>query len=355
MPRVSVVIPSYNHAAFIAQAVRSVLAQTESDLELIVVDDGSSDDSLVVLASLVEPRLTVIEQTNQGAHAAINRGLSKASGKYLAILNSDDVYHPQRLEKLVNILETNPEIGLIGSYIEVIDRAGNHLGVKEGYRTQAPWPLAATERSFRAEVDLRAALLTENYWATTSNFVLRRTWYERLGSFRPLRYTHDWDFALRMAQTAPLVLHPEPLLSYRVHDSNTIRENEAAMIFEICWCLAVHLPQHVATPWFYKQPLAKRIDQLLHSIYTFGVERVLSVMLLQKLDENLEIALHLLEPDDPCRASYLEFITHHLATSTPPAAPQTTEKTGQGPNRSTQSVVALTKLVTKLKTHLREL
>lgn len=317
MPKVSVVMPSYNHASFIAEAVQSVLVQSLSDLELIVVDDGSTDDSLRILADITDSRLRVIAQSNQGAHAAFNRGLAETTGQYIALLNSDDVYHPQRLEKLVATLEADPSLGLAGSHIEVIDAQGKTLGVKHSYRDLEPWRLEAPERSFRAGADLRAALLTENYFATTSNYVFARRWYEQIGGFRPLRYTHDWDFALRLAHTARLTIVPEPLLRYRVHRHNTIRENRAAMIFEICWILAVHLPQHIADAWFGESPLSQRVDQLLHSIYTYNCDRVLNVMLLQRLAENEPAALQLLEASDPSRAEYLAFIVRQLAFETP--------------------------------------
>jgi len=102
---VSVIIPSYNHAMYISQAVNSVLQQTWSevlfrDLELIVIDDGSQDNSLEILerlAILAGSQMRVIGQENQGAHAAINRGLEMAKGSILAILNSDDHFHLRRL------------------------------------------------------------------------------------------------------------------------------------------------------------------------------------------------------------------------------------------------------------------
>jgi glycosyltransferase involved in cell wall biosynthesis len=314
MPKISVVIPSYNHAAFITEAVNSVLNQSEPDLELIVVDDGSTDRSLSVLSGFSDSRLRVFSQTNQGAHAAINRGLREASGNYLAILNSDDAYHPNRLEKMVRLLKANPLVGLAGSYIEIMDVQGKGSGVKHGYEDCPPWILDHAERSFRAGGDLRAALLTENYLATTSNYVFPRPWYERVGGFRPLRYTHDWDFALRMARVAQLALLPEPLVRYRVHPANTIRENQAAMIFEICWILAVHLPNHVSDPSFLNEiPLEDRIGRLLHSIYTYRVDRVLNVMLIQRLHEDDEQALSLLKTDNPVRRKYLEFISDKLA------------------------------------------
>jgi len=312
MPKVSVVIPSYNHAAYVGDAVASVLNQSESDLELIVVDDGSSDHTLDILHAVTDPRLRVVPQANQGAHAAINRGLREAVGRYLAILDSDDTYHPNRLEKALEILETEPDAGLIGSHIEIVDGENRTLGIKHGYRDCSPWLLRFPQRSFRAGQDLRAALLTENYWSTTSNFVFRRTTYGRAGEFRPLHYAHDWDFALRMARLTRLVILPEPLVRYRVHETNTIRTNPPAMIFEICWCLAVHLPQHIRDPWFAEVPFETRADQLLHSMYAFGMERVLAFLLLQGLADNPGTAFRLLEAGNPIRALCMEWITEEL-------------------------------------------
>ncbi|MCK4977085.1 MAG: glycosyltransferase [Anaerolineales bacterium] len=314
MTEISVVIPSYNHAAYIGEAVESVLGQTVHDLELIIIDDGSTDHSLEVLSKYSDPRMRVISQTNRGAHAAINRGLGEASGDYLAILNSDDTYHPQRLENAISALRANPEAGFAGSYIQIIDNEGKPLGVKHGYQDCPPWLLESPELSFRAGTDLGAALLTENYWSTTSNFIFSRDTYQTVGEFRPLRYTHDWDYALRVSNITSPILLTEPLVQYRIHASNTIRENQVAMIFEICWCLAVHLPQYVTDKRFYDQfSTQDRIDQLLHSIYTFGMDRVLSVMLLQQLQNNQEFALELLNPDNPTRAQYLDFINKHLS------------------------------------------
>jgi glycosyltransferase involved in cell wall biosynthesis len=312
MPQVSVIMPSYNHAAFVSAAIKSVLAQSISDWELIIIDDGSTDESLSILSRFSDPRIQLIAQSNQGAPAAFNRGLAQASGKYLALLNSDDCYHPQRLEKLIQVLEADPGIGLAASHIEVIDATGKTLGIKHGYHDLEPWVLAKPGKSFRAGEDLHAALLTENYLATTSNYVFARGWYEQIGGFRNLRYVHDWDFALRIARVARLSLFPEPLVRYRVHSQNTIRENRTAMIFELCWILAVHLPQHIATAWFAEHQISERVDQLLHSIYTYDCDRVLIMMLSQRISEDLPKALQLLEDNDPSRVNYLEFIRQQI-------------------------------------------
>jgi glycosyltransferase involved in cell wall biosynthesis len=312
VPEISVIIPSYNHAGFIGAAIDSVLSQTYSDLELIVVDDGSTDHTRQVLGQFADNRLRVLFQENQGAHAAINRGLRESTGKYLAILNSDDIYHPQRFEKILPVFYGDSRVGLVSSYLEIIDRKGTPLGIKHGYADLSPWDLPNPSNSFRAETDLRAALLTENFLATTSNYVFSRHLYQQVGEFLPLRYTHDWDFALRALQYGELRLLPEALISYRVHDSNTIRENQSAMVFEICWILAVHLPLAASSPWFQQAGWEVRTRQLLNSIYTYGCEGILSVMLLQELHTNPSLAMQLLDSENPIRHEYLDIIHNKL-------------------------------------------
>jgi glycosyltransferase involved in cell wall biosynthesis len=320
-PVFSVIIPSYNHADYIASAIQSVLDQTWKDFELIVVDDGSQDNSLDIIAGFTDPRIRLIAQENRGAHAAINHGLHEARGSYLAILNSDDQYLPQRLEKAFQVFQAHPQTGLVSSYIEIIDSHGLPDGIKHGYRDISPWLLEAPERSFRAGSDFKTALLTENYLGTTSNYIFPRSCLQSVGEFLPLRYTHDWDFALRVSHLFPIVLLEEPLVRYRVHPRNTIRENQASMIFEICWILAVHVPQFVSSPAFKDEPPAKRIDQLLNSIYTYNCERVLSVLLLQKLDENQQEALALLDQENPERQKYLDFIQSQITRTVVQASP----------------------------------
>jgi hypothetical protein len=155
-------------------------------------------------------------------------------------------------------------------------------------------------------------LLTENYLSTTSNYVFRKSLFDEVGPFRPLRYAHDWDFALRLAQVAKIGLIPEMLLQYRVHERNTIRENIAAMIFEICWCLSIHLSDAATSPLLSGINPSLRVDQLLNSIYTYDCDRVLSVMLLENIADDLAEALDLLDPKNPIRAKYIRYIVEQL-------------------------------------------
>jgi hypothetical protein len=322
MPCVSVIIPSYNHAAYIGDAIQSVLDQSERDLELIIVDDGSRDDSLSVIRSFSDARMRVKSQTNMGAHAAINAGIEMSQGEFLSVLNSDDRYHPQRLEKLIAALRSKPQAGLAASFIDVIDMEGRVAGVKHGYKNMPPWEIDDSSRSFRAGDNLKHALMTENYLSTTSNYVFTRAAWHQHGPFRPLRYTHDWDFALRVIRDLDIILLNESLMQYRIHTSNTIRENRAAMVFELCWCMAVHVPV-LAREAMQHDP--DFIAGLLHSIHEHGSQPVLATLMAQlamdDAPEREHMALQLLKPDNPFRMAYIEYIKGKLAAQPmPPGA-----------------------------------
>jgi glycosyltransferase involved in cell wall biosynthesis len=320
-PLVSVVIPSFNHARFLGQAVGSVLDQTCAELELVVVDDGSTDESRAILRTLRDPRVRIELQENAGAHAAINRGLALARGELLAILNSDDRFAPGRLARAVAAFEADPALGLWGSYIEVIGGRGEHLHTKEGFRNLLPVPLDHPERSFQVEPDLRLNLLLSNYWSTTSNFVFRRSVLDAVGSMENLRFAHDWDFAFRAMRSAKAHLEPEPLLQYRLHGSNTIHQNRVAMVFEILWVLARHLPDYLDHPALELSGGAetlRRLEQLRYSLQPHGCWRTFAClrMLLDAAAARHEpLAEKLLDPSNPVRRWLLAQIEEELAES----------------------------------------
>ena len=120
-PLVSIIIPAYNHEKFIKAAVDSVLGQTVRDLELIVIDDGSTDRTGQIVRGYSDLRLTYYHQENQDAYNTINRGLDLARGQYIAILNSDDVYTPDRLERLLQCQEQTHAECIITDVIPISD------------------------------------------------------------------------------------------------------------------------------------------------------------------------------------------------------------------------------------------
>lgn len=229
VPTVSVVIPLYNHARYIEAALDSVRAQTFADWELIVIDDGSRDDSVQVveryLAKHRDARIQLHGQSNRGSHHTINRGLAMARGRYLTVLNSDDLFAPTRLQVLVEQAQAHPSECFFGvTPVRLVDGEGRAVTAAD----PAGWWLTLyrgiVERIERAP-DLTHVLLWGNFTISTSNFFLSRAAYERLGPLRNFRYVLDWDYALRAAIELPGALRwiaGPPLLDYRMHGSNTI-------------------------------------------------------------------------------------------------------------------------------------
>ena len=120
-PLVSVLLPVYNGGGYLAEAIESILSQTYRNIELIIINDGSTDDSVTTIERYNDPRIISIQQYNQGLAATLNRAVSMASGSYLARQDADDVSHTTRLEKQVRFLEKNPAYGLVGTWSEILD------------------------------------------------------------------------------------------------------------------------------------------------------------------------------------------------------------------------------------------
>ncbi|MFD0666751.1 glycosyltransferase [Ramlibacter sp. MAHUQ-53] len=228
-PAVSVVIPLYNHARYIAAAIDSVRAQTFTDWELIVIDDGSRDGSAEVVERLLaqhpDARIHLHRQANAGSHATINRGLALARGEYLAVLNSDDLFAPDRLAVLVERARRHERPEFLGvTPVRLIDGQGRAVTPAD----PAGWWLAMyqgiTARLARGQSP-RDVLLWGNFTVSTSNFFLSRAAWEKLGPLGHFRYVLDWEYALRAAIELPGALcwlEGRPLLDYRLHGGNTI-------------------------------------------------------------------------------------------------------------------------------------
>lgn len=126
---VSIVLPVYNGAKYLRGAITSILQQTFSNFELIIVNDGSTDDSAVIIAEFHDPRIQIITQVNQGLRGALNAGIARASGTFIARMDQDDISLPERLAKQVAFLETHPDHVLVGTTYAYIDEEGKLFGV----------------------------------------------------------------------------------------------------------------------------------------------------------------------------------------------------------------------------------
>ncbi|MEK6280893.1 MAG: glycosyltransferase [Acidobacteriota bacterium] len=312
---VSIIIPSYNHARFIKTTIDSVLTQSYDRIELIVIDDGSTDDSVKYLREITDPRYSFYCQENQGAHVAINRGLGLASGEYLAILNSDDAFHPDRIKELMAEFRDDPEVELLSTWIEVVDTNGQQLAIKEGWHNLEPWPIAHPELSFQQTDDFGLNLLRGNFVASTSNILMRRSFYNKIGGMRNLHFAHDWDFLMRAAAGGKCKLVPKPLLKYRVHESNTTNSNRAWMLFDICWVLAANLHRFEDSKLFNPSSPQKSMQNLItlyESINLQGNDKVFWAMraFIQSLrSKGVANPEELLLEDDEFREKFMGYIT----------------------------------------------
>ena len=220
---VSVIIPAYNHELFIGPAIDSVLNQTWQELELIVIDDGSTDKTGEVVQGYGDERLSYYYQENQDAYNTINRGLGMAKGDYVAILNSDDIYSTDRLEKMVAAQQKNDASCLFTDVIPISDEGEEFTDPDFGWNV---WHRKNREWYFECK-DLYTAFLKGNFMVTTSNLFMTAEAVQRVGKFISLRYLHDYDFIFRMMLAHPGQVHyldGEKLLYYRIHSGNTLSE-----------------------------------------------------------------------------------------------------------------------------------
>ena len=222
-PLVSVVIPAYNHERFVGHAIESVLDQTCQDFELVIVNDGSTDGTERVIQGYGDHRIRYYYQENQDAYNTINRGISLAEGEFIAILNSDDIYLANRLEKLLQYCSDEDKVCAFSDVIPVDDQNNEFSDPDFGWNV---WHRDNREFFFGCE-DLYTAFLHGNFMVTTSNLFMTREAAQQVGPFSSLRYLHDYDFIFRMIarfERRVGYLHDQKLLYYRIHGGNTLGE-----------------------------------------------------------------------------------------------------------------------------------
>jgi glycosyltransferase involved in cell wall biosynthesis len=232
---ISVIVPLYNHERYIEAALDSVLGQSLCPREIIIVDDGSNDRSYDLVTSRYggDRRMIIWSKPNSGAHQTINAGIHRATSSYIAILNSDDIYEPERLKVCLQLLEKNKEAQVACTGISFIDGAGKRINNDWYDRALA---------FYQSDGDLALSLINGNFLMTTSNFIIRRSAFEKFGYFGNFRYAHDLAFLLRLlAQGGQVAIDPKPLMKYRIHTSNTISEGTLKVKLELAAVIAEYL------------------------------------------------------------------------------------------------------------------
>lgn len=243
LPLISILMPAYNHAYYVQAAVESVLAQTWANLELIAIDDCSTDETPDILQEYADQRIrTYRHKSNLGSHATLNEALDLARGDFIAIINSDDIYSPDRILSCINEIESSGA-DMIGTDIVLIDETGRP--VDKHWWIDA---FMALKTVLRETSDWHATLLEGNVFMTTSNFFFRRRWLDVVGGFHNLHYVLDYDWLLRgLGKGLKITWLESPLLRYRLHKSNTICERPLAANLECTRMLRGQLPHLLGT------------------------------------------------------------------------------------------------------------
>ena len=219
--RVSVIIPNYNYGRFLGEAIQSALDQTVSPHEVIVVDDGSTDQSVEV-AQAFGDRVKILIQENAGVGAARNRGVKEATGEIVAFLDSDDRWYPEKLEKQLQLFAEKSDVGIVTCFMREFDGEGNTTSI--------------LQQEVEGEISVRVLRFDAEIVAAGSAVVMRKDVFLGVGGFdeeRDLHPSEDWELFYRMTKATRVRVAAEPLVHYRNHGSNghlNIRRMERAML-----------------------------------------------------------------------------------------------------------------------------
>lgn len=214
MVKISVVINTYNSARFVRETINTVLKQTFSDFELIIIDDGSQDETLELISTIQDSRIQVHAYANGGIAKSRNRGLSHASGEYIAYLDHDDLWHERKLEAQLAALALNPQATLAYSWLEIMDESGQFVRFGPQIKVSG---------------QVYEKFLAKNLLYTASNPLMRRDALVSIGGFDETIYgADDWDLFLRLAEKYEFVVSPYYHIRYRV-----VRGSGSASVLKI--------------------------------------------------------------------------------------------------------------------------
>ncbi len=216
MPRVSILIPAYNRANYLSETLASALAQTLDDIEIIVVDDGSTDETARVVHAISDVRVRYTYQENRGVSAALNTAWRAASSEFVAILGSDDVMLPEQIATLLPPLEEDARVGVVYARAIGMDAQGAPLTQLSG----------APER-FAGQTLL--SLVYGDFVCPIAVLIRRAALAECGGYDESLIGNEDWDLWIRLARTYKFVYVPRVLARYRYHSQNLTRTKSARM------------------------------------------------------------------------------------------------------------------------------
>ncbi|MEC4813844.1 MAG: glycosyltransferase family 2 protein [Scytonema sp. PMC 1069.18] len=211
MPKVSVIIPAYNAMMYLPATLESVLQQTFTDFEVLIVNDGSSDNIVEWVGAIKDQRVKLLTQPNQGVSVARNTGISNSEGEYIAFLDADDLWESTKLDKQVRSLEAHPSVGLVYTWTAFIDECGKLTGVSI---------------VSHAEGNVWEQIVVRDMVSTGSSPMIRRVCFDTVGVFDSnIKIGEDRDMWSRIAAHYPFAVIKEPLTLYRRHDNNTTKSS----------------------------------------------------------------------------------------------------------------------------------
>lgn len=206
MPKVSVVIPFYNGKEFIAQAINGILRQTYTDYEIIVMDDGSSDDSKKALECF-DGKIRYFYQQNKGISSARNRAIKEAKGEYIALLDQDDIWYPEKLQKQVELMEKNKNLGLIYGDCHYINEKGEIIS-------------RVFERQKYYSGRIFKDLIMGNF-IPIPTVLIRKSALDKVGLFlENYTFAEEYELFIRISKDYDVGFINEPLAGYRIHGGN---------------------------------------------------------------------------------------------------------------------------------------
>ncbi|MCM3729100.1 glycosyltransferase family 2 protein [Neobacillus cucumis] len=205
-PLVTVFIPMYNGEEYIQEALDSIINQTYKNLDILVVDDGSTDNSNKIVSSYNDPRIRLlVNETNKGLPYTRNLGVKEAKGKYLAIMDADDIALPDRIEKQVKYMEENIDIDVVGTYYQEFGGRFNRI----------------RKSSADNQEELKISLIFHNYIGNSTSLIRLNTLKENNLSYNPNFFVlQDYDLWIQISKVGKLFIMPEVLLKYRTGHTN---------------------------------------------------------------------------------------------------------------------------------------
>ncbi len=258
-PLVSVIVPAYNAESTILETIASVQQQTFTDFELIVIDDGSSDRTLELLHSVTDPRLLIFSYENGGVCVARNRGISHAIGEFIAFLDADDLWTPDKLSAQLAALQQHPEAGVAYSWTYFMDEKGESLSPSE--------PIIFAGNVY-------AQLLVNNFLASGSNPLIRSEAIKSIGGFdAAFPHCADWDYWLRLAANWSFIVVSKHQILYRQSGAMSSKidgiEKQQMMMIEKVYKAVPHELQYLKNhtlAWVYRYCAEKFLQYSTNNI-----------------------------------------------------------------------------------------